>query len=286
MNDRPQEGSFQTSDGISIFYRWIPGKQTDFFITLIHGFAEHSGRYDSLMRFFSETGRAVFAYDLRGHGRSGGERGTLHRWPQYWSDLQQLVTHIRKTSGWPSQKMLLFGHSMGGLIALEGARQDSHQIQGLILSSPCLGIKINLFLRLFNQVIAEGLPFFQYPHPVAPEKLSHDVQIQKQYASDPLILKSIRAGLLREMMKAMDQLKSGEICLDMPLWILAAGEESVVDLNQTLSIYARIDAPFKKIKILDSCRHEIFNELESKIAYDTTRIALAQIQEFSNTRRF
>jgi len=270
------------SDQIPLFYRCYPGHKSDYYLTIIHGYAEHSGRYTKLIECIQRMGRTVIAYDLRGHGRSGGERGGIDAWAQYWDDFRGLSAHVQMQGQVAARKTIILGHSLGGLIALEGALRDGKGIGGLVLSSPCLGVRLSSGLMLLNRMLARFFPKFSYANPVKPEDLSCDAEVCQSYVDDPLILKSICSKTLQLMVQAGDSLGKSERPLSMPLWLLAAGNERVVDLNRTLSVYAKLEAPFKKLRIFEEFRHEIFNEVGSEIAYDTALQAIEQIVEFDS----
>ena len=270
------------ADKVPIFYHCYPGHKSDYYYAIIHGFAEHSGRYAKLIRCLQSTGRAVLTFDLRGHGRSGGARGAMRSWGQSWEDFRGLNTYLQEHAELPSCRAIILGHSLGGLITLEGAQRDDKDIGGLILSSPCLGLPLASGLILFNRLLARFFPDFSHPCPVKPEDLSRDGSVCQAYAKDPLILKSICAQTLHTIIEAADSLERSTLHFGMPVWFLAAGNERVVDLKRTLQVYAKLEAPFKKIKVFESFRHEIFNEVRNEIAYDTVLQAIEQVVEFNS----
>ncbi|MBP9866300.1 MAG: alpha/beta fold hydrolase, partial [Candidatus Omnitrophica bacterium] len=104
---------WSAADEVPIFYRTYPGQKSDYYYSIIHGFAEHSGRYTKLVECLQGTGRSVLVYDLRGHGRSGGERGGLTSWNQYWDVFHGLSAFLISRSELPASKTILLGHSLG-----------------------------------------------------------------------------------------------------------------------------------------------------------------------------
>jgi len=282
MEHGPEATFWNAPDHVPLFYRCYPGPRSDYYYSIIHGFAEHSARYTRLIKCLQTTGRTVLVYDLRGHGLSGGLRGLIRFWPQPWQDFIGLTAYLKQRKELPDCRTILIGHSLGGLIALDGALRDPGETAGLILSSPCLGLPLAWGLQIFNRLMAQCLPFFEYARPVKTEDLSRDAAVCRAYEEDGMILKSIRAQTLREMLRAGDSLEKSGGHLRMPLWLLAAGNERVVDLNRTLRVYAKLEGPFKKLKIFEAFRHEIFNEVQSEIAYDTVLQAIEQIVEFNS----
>src|SRR5262245_42434425 len=110
------EGTFQGVAGVPIFRRaWLPEGRPRGVMVLVPGMSEHSGRYDHVGRFLASRGLAVHALDHRGHGRSGGELGTVEKFDDFLDDLSTFVSIVRAEV--PAGPLVLLGHSMGGLIS-------------------------------------------------------------------------------------------------------------------------------------------------------------------------
>ncbi|MCL2629714.1 MAG: alpha/beta hydrolase [Alphaproteobacteria bacterium] len=126
---------FTTKDGVRLAYfdGAVPGSKIG--LVIVHGLAEHKGRYEEFIDRLNAADISTFAPDLRGHGESSGARACVPSFQNYLSDLDEFVRHIKMAH--PKLKIGLFGHSMGGLIAAAYAGQ-SKLIDALILSSPAL----------------------------------------------------------------------------------------------------------------------------------------------------
>jgi acylglycerol lipase len=111
------EANFTARDGLRLFEQsWLPEAEPRAGVVLVPGFAEHSGRHAWTAEQLSRRGYAVHAMDLRGHGRSAGPRCFIRSFDQYLDDLDVFLTLVRqRLSGKP---LILFGHSLGGLIAV------------------------------------------------------------------------------------------------------------------------------------------------------------------------
>lgn len=136
------EAIFRSADGIEIFYRrWRPDGRPRGSVLIAHGASEHSGRYARLANALTAGGFGVYALDQRGHGRTGkssrpgrmGPRGQLG----LLDDLAELERRARAEQ--PRLPVVLFGHSMGSLIAQAYAEQRGGELAGLVLSGS-LGI--------------------------------------------------------------------------------------------------------------------------------------------------
>ncbi|MDO9514683.1 MAG: alpha/beta fold hydrolase, partial [Syntrophales bacterium] len=132
-------GSFKGVDGLSIFYRKYQADAEKARVVIAHGLGEHSGRYDNVVRRLLPKGFSIWAPDHRGHGQSGGPRGHVFSFYQYVDDLHSMIALSRDTLA-EGAKIFLLGHSLGGLIALRFAARFPEVIDGVIISSPALGL--------------------------------------------------------------------------------------------------------------------------------------------------
>src|SRR5688572_1860940 len=115
-----EQGDFKGAEGLSIFWQsWRGTAEPRAVVVLIHGAAEHCNRYGYVVEKLAPAGFPVFALDLRGHGRSQGDRMVIDRMENAVADIDQVVTRAREEV--PGVPLFLLGHSMGGAIALEYA---------------------------------------------------------------------------------------------------------------------------------------------------------------------
>lgn len=130
---------------INLYYRsWIPVNPVGL-VLFIHGAGEHSGIYSYIGTKCVNRKIGFMAPDLRGFGKSGGQRGHVDQFKEYLNDLDHLVIQLQlQYRGVP---IFLCGHSLGGLIAIRYAQQFSSKIAGIILSSPALGIRLPSVIR-------------------------------------------------------------------------------------------------------------------------------------------
>src|SRR5690606_14257762 len=134
-----------TRDGLmQLRRRWRPPEPPTAAILLVHGITEHSGRYEHVGRWLADAGFDVVAIDARGAGESGGRRSYVDRFADFVDDVEDQLVEVRRL-GVP---VVLLGHSMGGLIALDLATSDRPQPDLVVVSGPALGAQVPLRLRL------------------------------------------------------------------------------------------------------------------------------------------
>lgn len=264
------ESRFETADGTSLFRRgWLP-EQPRGAVLLVHGFAEHSGRYDGFGAWFARRGWAVHAFDQRGHGRSPGRRNYVRRFDDFLDDvgaLRELAN--QESAGLP---MLIVGHSMGGLIAAAYARERRPEgVMGLALSGPALlpPTAFSGSQRLMIRVLRRFAPRMTVQSGVVPEALSRDPEVGRRYAEDPLVDTAMTAGLAAEMMAAASRTvgRASEIAL--PLLLQHGAEDPLCPASCSEAFHASRapDGPASEIRIYPELRHEIFNEPERETVY-------------------
>ena len=136
-----KESSFKTADGLNIFTRsWKPEGPPRAVIALVHGFNAHSGYMTWPGEQFAAHGLAAYALDLRGRGRSDGERFFVEKFSDYTGDVDQLVEIARAEN--PGLPVFVLGHSAGGVVASTYVFEHQDKIAGLICESFALDVGI------------------------------------------------------------------------------------------------------------------------------------------------
>jgi len=131
------EGRFSGYKGLTLYYRcWLPETEAKSIVLVVHGWAEHSGRYMNLINYLVPKGYAVYAHDHRGHGMSEGRRGYVERFSDYLDDLKTFFDLVKCEHG--DKKIFMVGHSMGGTIATAYAIRHQQELAGLLLSGASL----------------------------------------------------------------------------------------------------------------------------------------------------
>ena len=138
---------------------------------IVHGLAEHCGRYEHVGRSWPRRGSTRTRFDLRGFGGSGGPRASIDRWSQLHDDLEERLVGVRSIA--PSRPLVLFGHSLGGLISLGYVLDGRARPDLLVLSAPAIGAKIPLWQRALVSTLRRVAPG---PTPLEPARREHAVE--------------------------------------------------------------------------------------------------------------
>ncbi|MCB2186895.1 MAG: lysophospholipase [Deltaproteobacteria bacterium] len=255
------EESLAGAGGVKLHTRRAQVAEPRGAVVVLHGYGDHSGRFGGLTELFNRLGLSVFLYDQRGHGLAGGARGAVSSWNDYLDDLDLFLAQVTRWHGAPPE--IIFGHSMGGLVAAGYLLARPHSFRLAVLSSPLMALAVTVGgAKLALARLASRLaPRLSLPTEVKPEMLSHDPAVSKAYAEDPQSHKVANSRWFTEMLGAQ------EFCLSHAAELAVAG---------LLVVYGEADplvAPrgarefFEATRVVDKeCRsypdmlHEIFNE--------------------------
>jgi len=256
------EGSFEGARGTRIYYQsWMPPRKAKAVLVIAHGIGEHSGRYAHVADYFTKRNLAVWACDLRGHGKSGGKRGHVDNFDDYLADLGQMIRIARDHS--PGVKTFLLGHSLGGLIAPLYAEKYPSDLNGIIASGPALRekMKISPVTAFMGKTFSRLMPTFTTGTGLDPNLLSHDKEVVKKYLEDPLVHKVATARWFTEYRRAQEETMrlAGELTL--PCLIIQGGADGIIDPTVATELYKRIRGPDKTLKVYDGFYHESLNEI-------------------------
>ena len=257
-----EEETFTGARGLRIHARtWLPAAPPTGVVVIAHGFAEHGGRYGAVAARLVADGIAVRAADHRGHGLSEGKRTSLVKFADYVDDLTTVIAQAR--ARWPSLRLVLLGHSMGGLIALDLAVRPGVPLEGLVLSAPaaCPREVSRLTLAAGRALsrVAPNVGVLRLPL----NRISRDPAVVEAYNNDPLVFRTpIRARLGAEMLDAMERIDAGLPSLRTPLLVMQGTADGLVDPGCGPHVYNRAASSDKTLKMYDGLWHEIFNEPE------------------------
>ena len=256
-----QTGYMDTPDARLYYQRWLP-KAVRHVIVVAHGLGEHSGRYLNLVNHFVPRGFAVYALDHRGHGLSTGIRGHVQSFRQYRDDLAAFIERVREETG--VKKIILVGHSMGGVIATSYSLLNPDRISRLILSSP--GLRPYELPSRIKETLAKALahimPTLLMSNELDATNVSRDADVVKAYVNDPLVHDRVSPKFYVEFMKETARLVREASRLAVPLLLLQAGEDRLVHPGTNLDFFSKVGSPKKDLKVYEGHYHEIFNEPE------------------------
>jgi alpha-beta hydrolase superfamily lysophospholipase len=231
--------------GLALFVRRLEARRPRAGLIFLHGSLVHSEYYLAWGLTLAQRGIAVWLPDLRGHGRSGGMRGTVGRYPTYTADLSRVVEAFRRT--WPDLPLYLGGESFGGLVAFLAAATGAGGLGGLVLSSPAFALKASLSPRQ-RRLITQAARFLPLLRPLRPMGVAGVAQwpgLPRLVDTDPLVNRRYTLKFLAELLAAQAAALPAAADITCPLCVLLAGQDRVVDNAATRAVLGAVTVPVR-----------------------------------------
>ena len=250
--------TFRTRDGLALSEFHYPCSAPRARVVLVHGYAEHMGRYPHVIEALTGAGFEVHAFDLRGHGRSEGVRGHVRRFQEYLDDLDLFLEEELPRD----LPRFLIGHSLGGLLSLRYVLDRPDAFKALAVSSPYLHLATDVhFLKEAAATAASHLaPKLLTKSPIAAKSLSHDPAMVEAYIADPLVFKTFTARWFVEARKAQEEVLERAAEIRLPVLMMIGTADPIAQPERSRQVFARLGSPDKTLKVYDGFFHEVFNE--------------------------
>jgi alpha-beta hydrolase superfamily lysophospholipase len=265
------ESSYFDGPSGRLFERhWTPeGDGPRAHLVIVHGYAEHSGRYEHVGAYFAGRGYAVHAYDLRGHGQSDGERVFVRSMAEHLDDLDAVLARVREQAG--DRPIFLLGHSMGGGIVALSLVTRRPQLRGVLLSGAVLPVGSGFGQHMVSRLLAavgRVAPRLRL-RKLAADSVSKDPAVVALYDADPLNFRGkIPAGTVAAMIRAGRAIDKRAGTIRDPLLIMHGAADSLTSSEGSERLYGRVASTDKKLKLYQGLYHEILNEPEQRQVMD------------------
>ena len=240
--------------GTELVRDWAPGGEPRATIVLVHGIAEHSGRYERTGSLLAEAGFHVRSFDLIGHGASGGARVDIDDWNRFHDQVHDHVDWAFRRG----PPVVLFGHSMGSSLAAGYCLEERHKPELLILTAPMFSGGA-AWQRLAAKWLSKVVPKVSIPQKIEGAHLSRDPDVADAYFSDPLVHTKATFRFGKALFEAMDTIASGMSRLTVPTLALHGGRDHLVP---TASSEFLESIPIVERRVYPGLHHEILNEPE------------------------
>lgn len=245
------EAFFDGSEGRIFYRRWDPEDPPRRIVLIVHGYAEHGGRYGHVAAELTRRGSVVYADDHLGHGRSDGERALITDFGHVVDDLHTLAG--RALDEHPGLPLFAVGHSMGGLLTARFAERWPDEVAGIAFCGSVIGD-----WDWAREVLTQPeLPYI----PFDPEALSRDPQAGASYAADPLVYHGqYKRGLLEAEVEALDRVAQDIGHLTMPVAYLHGTDDPFVPYERSLQAVQDMPTSDLTVHVYEGARHEVLNE--------------------------
>jgi len=258
------EGRLEGVGGLQIFYRtWRPARLLRGVVVVVHGFNAHSGQYAWAAEQLNADGLAVYALDLRGRGRSDGERFYVEQFDDYVDDVASLVRLVRsKEKGLP---VFLLGHSAGGIVACLYAVEHQAELAGLICESFAFRVPAPDFALAVLKGLSQVAPHAHVLR-LKNEDFSRDPKVVAEMNADPLIAGEAQpTKTVAAMVRADERLESEFPLITLPLLILHGGADKAAKPEGSRAFHDRAGSLDKTLKVYDGHVHDLLRDLDREI---------------------
>jgi acylglycerol lipase len=266
--------AFRGARGVEIYWQsWLPDGPARAVVVIVHGFGEHSDRYDPVARALTDDGIAVYATDHRGHGRSQGARAVVDV-ADVVADVDQLVTLAAQA--WPQAPIFMLGHSLGGMIAVQYALSHQARLTGLILSGALATVDASPALRRVGSLIAAVAPRTPLIA-LDPELVSRDPAVVGAYRADPLVHHGrIPARTAAQIAATTDTFAQRASEVTLPALVLYGTADGLCSPAGSVMLAEQFSSPDVTIRAYEGLYHEILNEPERDVVIADVRAWLGE----------
>lgn len=261
---RRTESHTEGARGNTLFQRaWLPANP-ERVLLLVHGFAEHCGRYEHVAAWFAAHGCAIHAYDQEGHGHSSGTRGHIRRFDDFLDDLELQLSRARAQH--PELPIFLVGHSMGGLIVTALARERRPDVAGVVISAPALMLNVSRTAAILARVASRLVPRLRRPAGIDPKWLSRDAAVVQAYRDDPLVFEGITASLGAALFGAAARCIDAGGDVRVPTMMIHGEADRICSVEGTRHFFEQLGVE-KRLRTYPNLYHEAFNEPEQTTVF-------------------
>ncbi len=259
-----ETGYFSGEENRRLFYQSWKIKDPQGIVFLTHGLSENSDRYDDLARFINQNSCNVYAWDLRGHGRSSGIRGYVRNFRLYEKDLVCFLDFIL-----PQERNLpfiLFGHSLGGLIISRSLFHEEDIVSsaaGICLSAPAFGLSmsISLIKMIISHITKILCPWWTYHNKIISSYLSRNPYFLNAIENDVFRHNKVCPEVYLTIKNTPKVLLTSSQTINSKLLILLGGDDVIVDHSASKKYFDLVKSSFpKKLVVYPSSKHQILED--------------------------
>lgn len=260
------EARWEDRDGTTFFIQgWEPDSGSPkAFIALVHGLGEHTTRFIHVGKALTDVGYTLVGFDLRGHGKSGGRRGHTSSLGAYMQDIRHFFQLMEQR--YPEVPHFLYGHSLGGLLALAYAIQHGAGLKGVMVTAPALRSPLQrqkakiAMVRLLGSI----LPTMTVPSGLDPAAISRDADVVQKYINDPLVHSSTSLGFGKAALDAIALCFARAKEFPAPLLIVHGKGDQIAysSGSEDFAQLVRDASGDVTLRLWDDLYHEVHNEPE------------------------
>lgn len=253
---------FLTVDGLTLKgKKAVTTDEPKAILCIVHGFGEHQERYTHIIDAMNSESIAVFTFDLRGHGKSEGKRGHAKKYSYLIEDVEELLMHARREFN--EAPIILMGHSFGGhIVANFLLKKITSEVTAAIISSPWLKLAFEppAFKVKLAKIMAGIYSGYSDKSELDATRLSRIPEVVETYSNDPMVLKTITAGLFTSVLTGCDWIIENAPKLKIPTLLYHGTADEIINIEGTEQ-FAKNAGKLAEFIKLEGVYHEPHNDL-------------------------
>ena len=255
------ENTFTGHDDLELYYQsWRPDTEPKAVLIIVHGLGEHSGRYMNLVNPLVPQGYAIYAFDNRGHGRSGGQQAYVNKFAEFRQDVTMFQKLVAAQEG--ERPLFLMGHSLGGLIVLDTLLHHNHGIKGTVISAPALDTGgVSALLMAASKILSRIKPDLKVATGLDATGISRDPDVVKAYQNDPLVHGVGTPRLAVESPIAMAWCQENADKLQIPILMIHGTADRITSPASSREFFDKLTYPDKTYIDYEGGYHESLNDI-------------------------
>jgi lysophospholipase len=283
-----EEGFFPARDNLRLYFQSDVPENASAVVAIVHGYADHSHRYEHVFRYFNGQGFATHAVDLRGHGQADGRRGHIDHFGDYLDDVALFLRRVHDAAhGLP---LFALGHSTGALILARLQLREAIAADGVIYSSPWLRLGFTppplkvAMGKLMNRV----LPWKAFDNELKPEQLTSDRAMQAAVLRDPLYNRTTTPRFYFESRAAQAEVLASAARLTLPAMVIIGESDPIADPATGRTFFDHLGATDRTLRTYEGGRHELLNEsepLRSRVLTDVSTWIRGRCEQVAAAQR-
>ena len=256
------QSHFKGVGGVNLYAQWWTpaGNNSKAVVIFVHGLKDHSRRYAETAEKLTAKNYSVYAFDLRGHGDSEGQRVWVDSFDDYVNDLQTYYDLVKKKE--PNKPIYIFGHSMGGAIVTLFSLRHSRPVAGMILSGPALRLDANGFTKFSAKMIGTIMPSLAILK-LNEDDFSRDPKTVEATKADPLVYHpNGPAHTAKELFNATSEIQDHMMDVDTPFIILHGQKDLLTMYEGSTDLFQKARSKIKSLKLYPLSYHDLLHEPE------------------------
>lgn len=284
INLNLNEFTINAKDNTRLFFKeFTPTVKAKAVIAIVHGLGDHSGWFSNLINYFISNEYAVITFDLRGHGKSEGKRGHIPSYEAVLSDIDILYGIVKEHFN--NIPIFLYGHSFGGNLVLNYTLDRHPKVTGIITTGPWLKLvdePSDLKLK-FISLLDKIKPDFSLANGVVDaSNLSHNLDLQKTYNSDPLVHNYVSARLFINAHNRGLWAINNASQFNVPLLLMHGGKDSITSSSASKAFADNTKEGICTYKEWEGLYHSLHNEINYKEIYAYTNNWIESVLHYEN----